>query len=79
MCSCIFSVIFLPVVLFRVWSMVLLFLGPIFSFCVILKTISTTFFRQKRVLGQFSYLHFGIDALRDLVSEVICTGVRLGQ
>lgn len=28
---------------------------------------------------QFSYLHFGIDTVRDLVSELIGTGVGLGQ
>lgn len=27
----------------------------------------------------FSYLHFGIDTVRDLVSELIGSGVRLGQ
>ena len=29
--------------------------------------------------GQLSYLHLGIDTVRDLVSELARTGVRLGQ
>lgn len=29
--------------------------------------------------GRFSYLHFGIDAVRDLVAELAGAGVRLGQ